>query len=150
MILPYVAYNKDIAEDIVQRALLKAVLNKDKYEEQGSLVFWLFRIAKNLLMDQRRIENRVKIVSIDKYPNYDIKEHVEEDVIVDSNLYILKKLITKLTDDQKEIIKLYYFDNLSFKEIAEFKGEKINTVLGRMHNAKKMLKKLFNLYKLKK
>lgn len=153
-ILGYVAFNKDVAENIVQQTFEKALKNKHNYKESGSMRAWLTRIAKNVFIDMKR-EDKLNLVYSDKIDAlenivFDVRTHhveEEDDDSDDLDSRILNKMVLKLPKKQQEIIKLYYFENLSFVEIANYTGDKLNTLLGRMYYAKKNLKNLIMIYK---
>jgi len=147
-ILPQVKYNKDIAKDICQQTMEKAIKSKT-YVDKGVDKYWLFTMAKNIFIDTKRKEKQLKILSFDD-PNTVLPLHGKiENTLHDrnnENLELIKRFILKLPKMQQEVIQLYYFESLTFKEMSVYKQESINTLLGRMFNAKKTLRKLFNIY----
>jgi len=135
--------NKDLANDIFQETFIKVFenLRKSKYEDRGSLLSWIIRIAHNLIIDYFRKEKRIPTLSKDTY-DYDIlnsrkySEKSTEDEIVNKQVeeeIIL--LLDALPYEQKQIVMLRFFGDLSFKEIAELTDVSINTALGRMRYA---------------
>ena len=146
-VLSRVHYNKEDAEDISQHTIEKA-LSKVKvvYKEQNKLKYWLFTIARNVIVDRIRksarrpeIDRNAKVNRIvgddpDDWEIFSIDDSERKNIVFD--------LILELPQDQQEVIKLYYFESLSFKEIATYKDEPLNTVLAKMYRAKKNIKKL--------
>ncbi len=141
--------DKEIINDITQEAYIKAMtaIKKGQYTD---LYFknWLARIAHNIFIDSCRKSSRMKIVSTSS-ANKDEEEFLlelpetnynpEEEIFsreYDENIKkILKELVQNLPEEQKEIILLRMYHNFSFKEIAEYTNESINTCLGRMRYA---------------
>ena len=145
-ILPFCNWNVETAEDAAQQTILKAILKIHQYKEQGSLKYWLFRIAKNITVDKNRQDNKLQIYLTDKINNFEAEETIDEPNLFDSkNIKLINQLIPKLTEPQQEVLQLYYFENLTFKEIATYKKESINTILGRIRYAKSNLKKMINI-----
>lgn len=153
----YIAFytkNNDITDDLFQETFVKAIINlrKGKYNEKGKFYAWLTRIAHNLLIDQIRnevSENLCYHQNEEKYINSLSNLWVinrENEIVKEQTLHDVKLLIEKLPSTQREVVLMRYYQELSFKEIAEAKGISINTALGRMHyalqNMKAMAKKM--------
>lgn len=153
----YIAFytkNNDITDDLFQETFVKAIINlrKGKYNEKGKFYAWLTRIAHNLLIDQIRnevSENLCYHQNEEKYINSLSNLWVinrENEIVKEQTLHDVKLLIEKLPSTQREVVFMRYYQELSFKEIAEAKGISINTALGRMHyalqNMKAMAKKM--------
>lgn len=153
----YIAFytkNNDITDDLFQETFVKAIINlrKGKYNEKGKFYAWLTRIAHNLLIDQIRnevSENLCYHQDEEKYINSLSNLWVinrENEIVKEQTLHDVKLLIEKLPSTQREVVLMRYYQELSFKEIAEAKGISINTALGRMHyalqNMKAMAKKM--------
>lgn len=153
----YIAFytkNNDITDDLFQETFVKAIINlrKGKYNEKGNFYAWLTRIAHNLLIDQIRnevSENLCYHQDEEKYINSLSNLWVinrENEIVKEQTLHDVKLLIEKLPSTQREVVLMRYYQELSFKEIAEAKGISINTALGRMHyalqNMKAMAKKM--------
>ncbi|WP_435139764.1 RNA polymerase sigma factor [Formosa sp. A9] len=135
-------YDKDVAEDIFQDTFIKVIntLKQGNYNEEGKFIPWVMRISHNLVIDHFRKNNRMpkfdnsgefSIFSIlsDSSLNAEkqiIKSQVEDDV---------RKLIEELPEDQKEVILMRMYNDMSFKEISDKTGVSINTALGRMRYA---------------
>lgn len=135
--------NEDVANDIFQETFVKAILTikQGRYTENGKFPAWISRIAHNLIIDHYRQEKSENLQSadIDKVDVLNRKELCEEtieDVIISRQIREdVKELIEDLPELQKEVLKMRYYQNLSFKEIAETTGVSINTALGRMRYA---------------
>ena len=143
--------NKDLSEDIFQDTYVKVVnsLQKGKYNEEGKFLPWVMRIAHNLVIDHFRKQKKMHMVRSNN--DFDIFDVIKDDSInVDDRLIRdqifsdLRGLINLLPNDQKEVLMMRYFEEMSFKKIAEHFDISINTALGRMRYA------LINLRVLKK
>ena len=144
-----------IAEDIFQETFIKVIktLKKRQYNEEGKFLPWVIRIARNLIIDHfRRIK---KMPPMPVYINEEGEEISAFNTIASENNetsneenYMLKKnirnLITELPSDQREVLIMRMYYDMSFKEISEFTKVSINTSLGRMRYALLNLKKLIN------
>jgi RNA polymerase sigma-70 factor (ECF subfamily) len=134
--------NKDLSEDIFQDTYVKVVnsLQKGKYNEEGKFLPWVMRIAHNLVIDHFRKQKKMHMVRSNN--DFDIFDVIKDDSInVDDRLIRdqifndLRALINLLPKDQKEVLKMRYFEEMSFKKIAEYFDISINTALGRMRYA---------------
>jgi len=142
--------DKQLAEDIFQDTFIKVIksLQKGKYQEKGIFVSWVVRIAHNLIIDYYRKEKNLKTFSnddkeVDIFNSQRFTDGNIEDELIQSQISRdLRKLIDELPDDQKEVIPLRHYGELSFKEIAEQTGVSINTALGRMRYALINLRKI--------
>lgn len=144
-------FNRDVAEDVFQDTFIKVIktLKKGGYNEEGKFLPWVMRIAHNLVIDHFRKNNRMpkfeshtdfNIFSVlsDNAPNVEkqmIKGQVENDV---------RRLIEELPEDQKEVLIMRMYKDMSFKEISEQTGVSINTALGRMRYALINLRKVID------
>jgi len=142
-------YDRDVAEDVFQDTFIKVIntLKRGRYNEEGKFLPWVMRIAHNLVIDHFRRNNRMpkfdndgefSIFSVlsDNSLNAEkqlIKNQVESDV---------RKLIEELPSDQKQVLKMRVYQDMSFKEIAERTDVSINTALGRMRYALINLRKV--------
>ena len=143
-------YNVDLSEDLFQDTFIKVIKNlkKGNYNEEGKFLPWLMRIAHNLVIDHFRKSNRMpKFESKDK--DFDIftmikdsSYNVEKQIITDQISSDVRMLLDKLPDDQKQVVYMRLFKDMSFKEIAETTGVSINTALGRMRYAVINIRKL--------
>ena len=145
--------NKDIADDIFQDTFIKAInsLKKGTYNEEGKFLPWIFRIAHNLIIDHfRRIKTQKLVNQREDYNLFDFIEDgsltAEKKIIKKEIFNDLNRLIDLLPDSQKKVLKLRYYEDKSFKEIAELCDISINTALGRMRYALLNLRK-FSLEK---
>lgn len=135
--------NEDVANDIFQETFVKAIMTirQGRYTENGKFPAWISRIAHNLIIDyyrQEKSENlqSVDLTEVDILNRRDLCEDTIEDVIITDQIFAdVKYLIEELPDLQKEVLKMRYYQGLSFKEIAELTGVSINTALGRMRYA---------------
>jgi len=133
----------DLSEDIFQDTFIKVIrtLKKGTYNEEGKFLPWLMRIAHNLIIDHFRKSNRMpKFESKDK--EFDIfsmlkdsGRNAEKQLIVDQISMDVRKLVDELPADQKEVVLMRLYKDMSFKEIAENTNVSINTALGRMRYA---------------
>ena len=139
----YIVRNSEMTEDIFQETFMKAIITirQGRYNENGKFSAWLRRIAHNLIIDnfrQERSENTISNdeVEIDLFNNIKLCDGTIEDNIVRHQvLSDVKKLVKHLPDNQREVLEMRYYQDLSFKEIADITGVSINTALGRMRYA---------------
>ena len=143
--------NRDITEDIFQDTFIKVInsLKKGKYNEEGKFLPWMMRISHNLVIDHFRKESKMrKIRSTSEFNIFDILDDGrknQQDLMIQTQVHAdLNILIERLPEDQKEVLKMRYFEDLSFKKISELTGVSINTALGRMRYALINLRKLAN------
>jgi len=141
--------NRDITEDIFQDTFIKVInsLKKGKYNEEGKFLPWMMRISHNLVIDHFRKESKMrKIRPTSEFDIFDILDDGrknQEDLMIQTQVHAdLNILIEQLPEDQKEVLKMRYFEDLSFKKISELTGTSINTALGRMRYALINLRKL--------
>ncbi len=142
--------NEDVANDIFQDTFVKAILTikQGRYTETGKFPAWISRIAHNLIIDYYRQEKSENMQSsdlddVDVLNRKELCEETIEDVIISAQIKEdVKYLISKLPDLQREVLNMRYYQNLSFKEIAELTGVSINTALGRMRYAILNLRRL--------
>ncbi|MDC0210330.1 sigma-70 family RNA polymerase sigma factor [Flavobacteriaceae bacterium] len=139
----------DVSNDILQETFIKVfkIIKKGSYNEQGKFLPWVLRISHNLVMDHFRKEKRSKIIYekdlYNTFSNIKSSENsLKENIISDKTLSkTLSSMINTLPDSQKEIVKLRFFENLSFREIAEINNISINTALGRVRYSLNNLRK---------
>ena len=135
--------NEDIANDIFQETFVKAILTikQGRYTENGKFPAWISRIAHNLIIDyfrQEKSENHqsADLEEVDILNRKELSEATIEDLIISDQIQEdVKHLIRELPPLQREVLNMRYYQNLSFKEIAEMTGVSINTALGRMRYA---------------
>ena len=140
----------DLADDIFQDTFIKVVksLRLGKYKDEGRFLSWVIRIAHNLIMDHYRKINRLPKHE-SSIENFDVLDRlveqgksIEETIIETQIQYDLSKLIEELPDNQKEVLLMRLFKDMSFKEIADHTRVSINTALGRMRYAVINLRKM--------
>ena len=142
-------FDRDTAEDIFQDTFIKVIrtLKRGVYQEEGKFLPWVMRISHNLVIDHFRKSNRIPI--FESKDDFDIFQIIGDDVpnvessMIDKQVVEdLQKLITELPDDQREVLTMRLYKDMSFKEIAESTGVSINTALGRMRYAVINIRKL--------
>lgn len=142
-------FDRDTAEDIFQETFIKVIktLKRGVYNEEGKFLPWVMRIAHNLVIDYFRKNNRIP--TFDNNEEYDIFQLIsdgsptaERSMIDEQVVEDLQKLIVELPDDQKDVLTMRLYKDMSFKEIAETTGVSINTALGRMRYAIINLRKM--------
>jgi len=142
-------HDRDISEDIFQETFIKVIktLKNGVYNEEGKFLPWVMRISHNLVIDFFRKNNRIK--TINSKEDIDIFQFIsdgspnaESVLINDQIIKDIQKLIQELPDDQKEVLIMRLYRDMSFKEIAENTKVSINTALGRMRYAIINLRKL--------
>lgn len=135
--------NEDLANDIFQETFVKAILTikQGRYTENGKFPAWISRIAHNLIIDYYRQEKSENVQSTDVEDvnllnRKDLCEAtIEDDIISRQIIDDVRFLIQELPELQREVLMMRYYQNMSFKEIAEKTGVSINTALGRMRYA---------------
>jgi RNA polymerase sigma factor (sigma-70 family) len=145
-----------LAEDLFQDTFVKVVrsLNKGKYVENGKFISWVMRIARNLIIDHFRKEKNMSTTAsgdtkVDVFNSAKLcDENVEDLMIQDQILSEVRFLIDELPDDQREVVLMRLYQELSFKEIADLTGVSINTALGRMRYALINMRKIIDQRKL--
>ena len=144
--------DRDVADDIFQETFIKVVrfIDEGRYTDNGKFLSWVLRIAHNQVIDYFR-QNKQQNKVTDSDAGFDIlgtlkfSNDTVEDRIVSSQIESdVRKLIEYLPQEQKQVVMMRYYDDLSFKEIAELTQVSINTALGRMRyaliNLRKMIK----------
>ncbi len=149
----YKIHDEDLANDVFQDTFIKIILmlKEHRYNEEGKFIVWAKRIAHNLIIDHYRLKAKHIKVSETTYDNeeYSIfdmirepSENIEDQLITQQIFSDLSSLLIYLPQNQQEVIKLRFFDGLSFKEIAEQTETSINTTLGRVRYALINLRKI--------
>lgn len=143
----YIAYHfnnqPDVIDDVFQETFVKVImtLKQGQYVESGHFFSWITRIAHNIIVDQFRSQNLMPIADaddndIDYLTNKQLVDSAHESQIInEQTLCDVKRLMEHLPDVQREVVFMRYYQNLSFKEIADATGVSINTSLGRMRYA---------------
>lgn len=134
--------DRDLAEDLFQEVFIKIIdtLRKGSYNHEGKFSQWATRIAYNMCVDHfRRSKKRTKVSTSDEFDIFDVL-HVEDDnkelQLINSETHRqIRTLVDKLPDEQREVVILRHYADLSFKEISSITSVSINTALGRMRYA---------------
>ncbi len=148
-ILYMVGGNEDVANDVFQDTFVKAIIaiREGKYQEKGQFRTWIMRIARNLVLDSQRSKQAIRIVSNDivgkdgevKGDIIDNQAEGEPDaemrIVVEQSLSDVKMMVDMLPESQREVVILRFFQDMSFKDIAELTNVSINTALGRVRYA---------------
>ncbi len=141
--------DRDVADDIFQDTFIKVIktLKSNSYNEEGKFLPWVMRISHNLIVDHFRKNKKMPMLrETDEFSVFSILTdsslNVEGRIITDAIEKDLQKLILELPDDQKEVLLMRIYQDLSFNEIAELTGVSINTALGRMRYALMNLRKI--------
>lgn len=141
--------NEALAEDIFQDTFIKVIntIKRNKYNDEGKFLPWVMRIAHNLIVDYYRKSNRMSTISgKDNFDIFDViqcpNKNIEQELETKQSHGDIRKLIKYLPDDQKEVLMMRMFYDMSFKEISESTNVSINTALGRMRYALINLRKM--------
>ena len=147
--------NRDTTEDIFQDTFIKVIrtLKKGNYNEEGKFLPWVMRIAHNLIIDYFRKNNRMP--TFNNTEEFDIFSvlsdgalNAESKIIKEQILNDVKELVEELPEEQKEVLKMRIYNDMSFNEISENTGVSINTALGRMRYALINLRKIIEKNKI--
>jgi RNA polymerase sigma factor (sigma-70 family) len=142
--------DKYLAEDIFQELFIRIIdtVKAGKYNDEGKFLPWAMRIAHNMCVDHfRKIKRSPRVTSSGEYDIFETigysDDNAEKKIVKTETAQHVRKMIDQLADDQREVIILRHYANLSFKEIAHLTGSSINTSLGRMRygliNLRKMM-----------
>ena len=141
--------DRDLSDDIFQDTFIKVIktLKSQSYNEEGKFLPWVMRIAHNLVVDHFRKSKKMPLQrETDEYSVFNFMTdnglNIEGQMISDQVASDLTKLLDELPEDQKEVLIMRMYQDLSFKEIAELTGVSINTALGRMRYALLNLRKI--------
>jgi RNA polymerase sigma-70 factor (ECF subfamily) len=147
--------DRDITEDIFQDTFIKVIktLKKGNYNEEGKFLPWVMRIAHNLVIDHFRKSNRMpSFKNTDEFDIFSVigdgnlnaeKQLIQEQIFAD-----VRHLVNELPEEQKEVLIMRMYRDMSFKEISENTGVSINTALGRMRYALINMRKLIEKHKI--
>ena len=149
----YKVLDEELANDFFQDTFIKIILKlkEGKYAEEDKFILWAKRIASNLIIDYFRVKSKHIKVSDTSYEDEEfsifdtIKEtedNIEDRLILNQIHADLKNIMSLLPENQQEIIKMRFYDELTFKEIAELTNTSINTTLGRMRYALMNIRKI--------
>lgn len=143
--------DRDVADDIFQDTFIKVIntLKLGKYNEEGKFLPWTMRIAHNLIIDFFRKGNRMPTFqNTDEFDIFSVLSDstlTAENKIIQSQIYAdVRNLVDELPDDQREVLVMRIFKDMSFKEISEQTSVSINTALGRMRYALINLRKMID------
>ena len=142
--------DSDLADDIFQETFVKVIMTvkQGRYQDMGKFSAWVTRIARNLVIDSFRAEKSEATIStdneeIDILNRRELSENTIEDAMIDLQIEDdIRSLVDCLPQVQKEVLMMRYYQDLSFKEIADITGVSINTALGRMRYAILNLRKM--------
>ena len=145
--------DRDITEDVFQDTFIKVIntLKRGKYNEEGKFLPWVMRIAHNLIIDHFRKAKRIpKFKNTDEFDIFSVlgdgELNAEKQMIKEQILSDVRRLVDELPDDQKEVLIMRMYKDMSFKEISETTGVSINTALGRMRYSLINMRKLIEKY----
>ena len=151
----YVVKDEDVANDLFQETFLKVIvkLQNHQYSDSGNFVWWLTRVAHNVIIDYFRAQKNSKLIDAPKENDLSNLRHAS---VLDENrenqlnnsqvLNDVKRLMEALPEAQRDVVYMRFFQELSFKEIAEETNVSINTSLGRMRYALMNLRRLTRQY----
>jgi len=144
-----VVRNKELAEDLFQDTFIKVIntLRSGNYREEGKFSQWIMRISRNLIIDHFRKNQKMSFVENnygnDIFDGFSEPSMSIEQVIITQQIHeSLRDLVTLLPEEQREVLRMRLYQDMSFKEIAEQTNVSINTALGRMRYAILNLRKL--------
>jgi RNA polymerase sigma-70 factor (ECF subfamily) len=147
--------DRDLSEDLFQDTFIKVIrtLKNGTYNEEGKFLPWVMRIAHNLVIDYYRKSSRIPV--LDNKDGFDIFQFISdtspnaENTLVQEQVFKdIQKLVQELPEDQKEVLVMRLYRDMSFKEIAENTNVSINTALGRMRYAIINLRKLISTHQI--
>jgi RNA polymerase sigma-70 factor (ECF subfamily) len=147
--------DRDISDDIFQDTFIKVIktLKSNSYNEEGKFLPWVMRIAHNLIIDHFRRNKKMPLFrETEEFSIFSIMTDssltIENQIISEQVEIDLKKIIEELPEDQKEVLVMRIYQDLSFKEISELTGVSINTALGRMRYALMNLRKVIDKHQI--
>lgn len=151
----YVVKDEDLANDLFQETYLKVItkMQDGRYADSGKFIWWVTRIAHNVIIDYYRAQKSSRIIESGKDNDLTnlrsasvLNSSRESEMTNEQVLQDVKRLMDALPEAQREVVFMRYFQELSFKEIAEQTNVSINTSLGRMRYALLNLRKLTKEY----
>ena len=147
--------DRDTAEDVFQDTFIKVIrtLKKGNYNEEGKFLPWVMRIAHNLVIDHFRKTNRMpSFKNTDEFDIFSVlgdgNLNAEKQMIQEQIYNDVRELVKELPEEQKEVLVMRLYKNMSFNEISENTGVSINTALGRMRYALINMRKLIEKHKI--
>ena len=147
----FVVRNEDLANDIFQETFVKVItkLHEGRYTDSGQFSFWLMRIAHNAIMDWYRAQKSDRIVDLaddndlSNLSGSEVQDSFRECELVNEQVMAdVRRMMEELPATQREVVYMRFYQQLSFKEIAQLTGVSINTALGRMRYALMNLRKM--------
>nr|WP_315145516.1 sigma-70 family RNA polymerase sigma factor [uncultured Flavobacterium sp.] len=147
--------DRDISNDIFQDTFIKVIktLKSNSYNEEGKFLPWVMRIAHNLIIDHYRKNKKMPMFrETEEFSIFSIMSDdsltIENKIIREQVEIDLRKLIEELPADQKEVLIMRMYQDMSFKEISELTGVSINTALGRMRYALMNMRKVIDKHQI--
>ncbi len=147
--------DKDLADDIFQDTFIKVIrtLKSNSYNEEGKFLPWVMRIAHNLIVDHFRRSKKMPFYrETEEFSIFSIMTDdsltVENKMISEQVAKDLHSIVEELPEDQKEVLKMRLYHDMSFKEISEATGVSINTALGRMRYAVINMRKVIDKHQI--
>ena len=146
-------FDRDVTEDVFQDTFIKVIrtLKRGKYNEEGKFLPWVMRIAHNLVIDHFRKNNRMP--KFNNSGDFDIFSvlsdgalNAEGELVQSQIVEDVRALVEELPEEQKTVLIMRMYNDMSFKEISENTGVSINTALGRMRYALINLRKLIETH----
>ena len=140
----FVVRDRELANDIFQETFVKVItrLQEGKYSPSGKFLYWLTRIAHNVIMDWYRLHSSSKVMELTEDNDLSnlkvasvMDKNREAELINEQILVDVKRLMNQLPTPQREVVYMRFYQDMSFKEIAACTGVSINTSLGRMRYA---------------
>ncbi|MBS1580037.1 MAG: sigma-70 family RNA polymerase sigma factor [Bacteroidetes bacterium] len=144
----FLVKDKQLSEDLFQDVFIKIIdfINNNRYNEEGKFIHWALRIAHNLCVDYFRKTKRTKIINTSQEEVFEAftstAESADGFITKGQTNAKIHKMIEQLPEEQREVIVLRHFADMSFKEIAETTNTSVNTALGRMRYALINLRKM--------
>jgi RNA polymerase sigma-70 factor (ECF subfamily) len=143
--------DRDLADDIFQDTFVKVIktLKSNSYNEEGKFLPWVMRIASNLIIDHFRRNKKMPMLrETEEFSIFcilkDSSPNIEKQMITSQVEEDLRKIIKELPEDQREVLIMRMYQDLSFKEISDLTGVSINTALGRMRYALMNIRKVID------
>lgn len=147
--------DRDISNDIFQDTFIKVIktLKTQSYNEEGKFLPWIMRIAHNLIIDFYRKSKKMPLFrETEEFSIFSIMSDdsltIENQIIADQVEVDIRRLVEELPTDQKEVLIMRMYQDMSFKEISETTGVSINTALGRMRYAVMNLRKIIEKHQI--
>ena len=139
----FIVHNKELTEDLFQETFVKVIttIKQGRYTDNGKFKAWIMRIAHNLIIDNFRQERNENLISndeveVDLFNNMKLCDHtIEEKLVKQQVLEDVRRLVGFLPETQRKVLEMRFYQDMSFKEIADTTGVSINTALGRMRYA---------------